>query len=103
MLTLPIKKKWFDMILSGEKTEEYRNITPYYNTRFRNVWGPPEWWYEPHKIKFRNGYRAFSPFIEAECTLATGTGKTKWGAEPGKKCFILHIVKITGRGFTEET
>lgn len=24
MLTLPIKKKWFDMILSGEKQEEYR-------------------------------------------------------------------------------
>lgn len=26
MLTLPIKKKWFDMILSGEKREEYRDI-----------------------------------------------------------------------------
>lgn len=24
MLTLPIKKKWFDMIVSGEKKEEYR-------------------------------------------------------------------------------
>jgi hypothetical protein len=23
MLTLPTKKKWFDMILSGEKKEEY--------------------------------------------------------------------------------
>ena len=30
MLTLPIKKKWFDMILSGEKKEEYREIKPYY-------------------------------------------------------------------------
>lgn len=29
MLTLPIKKKWFDMIISGEKKEEYREITPY--------------------------------------------------------------------------
>lgn len=26
MLTLPIKKKWFDMIVSGEKAEEYREI-----------------------------------------------------------------------------
>ena len=25
MLILPIKKKWFDMIASGEKTEEYTN------------------------------------------------------------------------------
>ena len=29
MLTLPIKKKWFDMIVSGEKKEEYREIKPY--------------------------------------------------------------------------
>lgn len=28
MLTLPIEKQWFDMIRSGEKTEEYREITP---------------------------------------------------------------------------
>ena len=31
MLVLPIKKKWFDMIASGEKKEEYREIKPYYN------------------------------------------------------------------------
>ena len=29
MLILPIKKKWFGMIASGEKTEEYREIKPY--------------------------------------------------------------------------
>ena len=34
MLTLPIKKKWFDMILSGEKKEEYREIKPYWFIRF---------------------------------------------------------------------
>lgn len=34
MLTLPIKKKWFDMILSGEKKEEYREHNDYYFTRF---------------------------------------------------------------------
>lgn len=33
MLILPIKRKWFDMILSGEKKEEYRDIKPYYDTR----------------------------------------------------------------------
>lgn len=37
MLTLPIKKKWFDMILSGEKKEEYREIKEYYETRFQNL------------------------------------------------------------------
>lgn len=39
MLTLPIKKKWFDMIVSGEKKEEYREIKPYYDSRFMNALG----------------------------------------------------------------
>ena len=34
MLILPIKKQWYDMILSGEKKEEYREIKPYYEKRF---------------------------------------------------------------------
>ena len=39
MLILPIKKKWFDMIASGEKKEEYRNTSSYYMTRFAKVFG----------------------------------------------------------------
>ena len=94
MLTLPIKKKWFDMILSGEKTEEYREIKPYYSTRFRNVWGYPAYWGEERKIKLRNGYRSDSPAFTAVCTLSCMRGKPKWGAEPGKKCYVLRIVRI---------
>lgn len=37
MLTLPIKNKWFNMILSGEKKEEYRELKPYYISRFKNI------------------------------------------------------------------
>ena len=33
ILTLPLKKKWYDMIKSGEKTEEYREIKPYWCNR----------------------------------------------------------------------
>lgn len=33
VLTLTISKKWFDMILSGEKTEEYLEIKPYWIKR----------------------------------------------------------------------
>lgn len=35
MLILPTKGKWFNMILSGDKREEYREIKPYYTTRFK--------------------------------------------------------------------
>lgn len=39
MLILPIKRKWFDMILPGEKKEEYRDIKPYYDTRLLDASG----------------------------------------------------------------
>lgn len=37
MLSLPIKMKWLEMIASGEKKDEYREIKPYWTTRFKNV------------------------------------------------------------------
>lgn len=36
ILNLTLKKKWFDMILSGEKKEEYREIKLYWVTRLIN-------------------------------------------------------------------
>jgi hypothetical protein len=35
-LKLIIKRKYFDMILSGKKTEEYREIKKYYINKFVN-------------------------------------------------------------------
>ena len=93
MLILPIKKKWFDMILSGEKKEEYREIKPYYKSRFHTAglidrYGLPTisraW------ITFRNGYSVNSPAIEAKCTLDIKTGRPEWGA-PDYKTFIIKL------------
>ena len=37
ILTLTVSKQWFDMIAAGEKTEEYREIKPYWVARlFQN-------------------------------------------------------------------
>lgn len=33
VLTLSVKKEWFDMIVAGEKKEEYREIKPYWIKR----------------------------------------------------------------------
>lgn len=33
VLNVTIKKKWFDMIYSGEKKEEYREIKPFWESR----------------------------------------------------------------------
>lgn len=107
MLTLPIKKKWFDMILSGEKKEEYREIKDYWTQRFmRAIYGD----YNPHhvglfygvlretelggKVILKNGYRADSPKIVCDCLLTIDTGKEEWGAEPNKNYYVLKIMKI---------
>lgn len=109
MLILPIKKKWFDMIVSGEKKEEYREIKPYYDSRFMNAFGfllaggqmvygeaaPEEirkpW---PVPVVFRNGYSKDSPEVVCKCTLQFGKGKPEWGAEPGVLYYVLKIEKV---------
>ena len=98
-LTLILKRKWFDLIKAGIKKEEYREIKPYYNTRFC----------EPLKSRiFRPGETGVKTFDRLVFTLGypkatdngrrlefknpkirIGTGKPEWGAEPGKNYFII--------------
>lgn len=97
MLVLPIKKLWFDKILYGEKTEEYREIKPYYTTRFANI-GLLNIGGRPTNSKvwiiFRNGYSSKSPSFEALCQLSIGLGRTDWGAETQTKYYKLKILKV---------
>lgn len=97
------------MILSGEKKEEYREIKPYYETRFRKLFrygyyfdegkDPRTKRYSTEKkeILFRNGYSEDSPFFIAFCTLSVGNGKKEWGAEKDKQYFILKVHEILER------
>lgn len=101
MLTLPIKKKWFDMILSGEKKEEYRDMSPYYNSRFskyfyltRGIGGNIVISSEEFKVQFRNGYRKDSPSFVAYVRPHIGFGKVEWGAEPDVQYYVLEIKRI---------
>lgn len=87
MLTLPIKKKWFDMIASGEKKEEYREIKPYYDSRFQRFG-------EPFVIRFRAGYSKESPLMECMVIANKRTGVEAWGAVPGKQYYVLAIIEI---------
>jgi len=36
MLVFPLKKEWYEKIKSGEKTIEYREVKPYWETRLKN-------------------------------------------------------------------
>lgn len=97
MLTIPIKKKWYDMILSGEKKEEYREIKPYWAVRFTNS-GLLD---DMQPVIFRNGYKKDAPHFVASCTLDTGTGRSGWGAEEGKIYYRLHIKKLFENNFAK--
>lgn len=97
MLILPIKKKWFDMILSGEKLEEYRQIKTYYRTRFfskgfldseGNPTDRQEW------ILFRNGYFKSSPSFMAYCQLSIKEGNPEWGATPNERYYTFQILEV---------
>lgn len=99
MLILPIKKKWFDMILSGEKKEEYREIKPYYNSRLgvrliiqELINGSNAKFIS--NIMFRNGYGKDRPTILCECEISKGYGKPELGAEPDKKYYVLKILSV---------
>ena len=98
MLTLPIKKKWFDMILSGEKKEEYREIKPYYASRFFQRFKVDEkgllTGIKIMSLMFRNGYSKNSPTIKCEVEISIGYGKEEWGAEPNKEYYVLKILSV---------
>ena len=113
ILTLTVSKQWFDMIVAGEKTEEYRAIKSYWINRliqakygesdeYRKVAMHPEFdmLISNFKLKellkketarfipythvlFVNGYRKDSPRIEKEID-SISIGNPKKGLCPDK-------------------
>ena len=109
VLTLNVSKQWFNMIVADEKTEEYREIKPYWASRLVNqqaesgevlfdefcgycrVIGKLE--YKPYThVLFINGYRKDSPRIQKEIE-SIAIGKPKKGLCPdkwlGKEFFVI--------------
>lgn len=97
VLNLTLKKQWYDMIHSGEKTEEYRDIKMYWASRlcdgFPSTFGIDlncQSFKRFNHIQFRNGYSSDSRMMLREFdSISIGEGKTEWGAESGKKYFII--------------
>lgn len=122
LLKLTLKKKWFDMIASGEKSEEYREIKPYWISRLlllpemdcanyiemcadlKNPMHRHESFdqlleFFEAKIKqydyieFRNGYRKDSPtVIKKFGGLQVGIGNPNHGAPPDLFVFKLILL-----------
>ena len=58
VLHLNLYRKYFNQIFKGEKTIEYRDITPYWSKRLEGR--------HYDVIKFRNGYRKDAPEMVVE-------------------------------------
>lgn len=91
ILHLTLKKKWFDMILSGEKKEEYREFKPYWINRFKKNCSY-------RIIRFTNGYGKDKPSFDIELKqFDYNRGLVKWGAEKNKKYFVLRLGKVINK------
>lgn len=105
VLHLTLKKKWFDMILSDEKKEEYREIKEYWLKRFCDKE------YYKHEVgfglescidkfydvvKFRNGYSKNARTILIECKgLKIDKPFFKWyGETPSHHSGQVFVIKL---------
>ena len=107
MKTLPmtLKKKWFDMIVSGEKKEEYRESKVYWLKRLVEEVVPIGNYMETMVFKkfdtvtFKNGYSKNAPTVEVELKdieYRNGfrNGVPAWGAVDGEPYFVLILGNI---------
>ena len=108
ILKQTLTKKWFDLILSGEKLEEYREIKKHWVSRIctKHAGAIGGDLMDRHKviahnikhydaIEFTNGYGNHMPKILIECNgINIGRGKPEWGAPTDKDVFIEQLGKI---------
>lgn len=96
ILHLTLKKKWFDMILSGEKKEEYREIKPYWETRLSNFDGEQFLHHKNYDVViFKNGYQKDAPTMEVECSrIYCGYGRDEWGGIGQEKYYIIELGNV---------
>lgn len=94
ILPLVLKGKWFDMIASGEKREEYRD---------RNVWSKriSKWLHRFNQspgiqhlvVAFQRGYRRPSMWFDVTCVCSEMVPRDKhpeWG-EPDEPHFVIRL------------
>ncbi|MBN8586644.1 MAG: ASCH domain-containing protein [Ignavibacteria bacterium] len=78
-LHLSIYKKWFEEILCGTKTIEYRDIKPYYEKLLKNHYD---------EVKFVNGYGRERSFLVIKITKII----------KGKEFYEIHLGNIIETG-----
>lgn len=101
VVKLTLKKKWFDMILSGEKTEEYRELKDYWNSRLNRLY-PTAFsgeTFHPNveAIHFFNGQcfsKKYPNFIIEFKSAEITTGNPDWGAVQNEKYHVIRLGRV---------
>lgn len=89
---MTLKSRWFDMIASGEKKEEYRDIKPYWTKRLINADGTFKHF---DQIEFINGYHSDARRLRIECKgIKIGMSKPKWSDAPPQRVYIISLGRI---------
>ena len=83
VLDLVLTYKWYDMIESGEKPEEYRDNTPYWRKRLQSG-------KRYTHVCFHRGYTAKTMVFRYD-GLRMGRGNTQWGAPADRDVFIISL------------
>lgn len=81
ILYLSLKKEWYEMIESGEKREEYRELKEYWFKRLADR--------HYDAVQFSYGYTKRTMLFEVK-GIIIGRGNSKWGA-PDKDVFIIKL------------
>ena len=81
ILSLTLKRKYFDAILRGEKQIEYRKIKPYWVTRLWNK--------HYDLIRFTNGYSKDSEWFEIMCNGITIMNIKDWESNEGNPVAVI--------------
>ncbi|HNX99604.1 MAG TPA: hypothetical protein PKN39_02385 [Oscillospiraceae bacterium] len=91
-MILPISGKWYNMIRTGIKTEEYRAIKPYWQKRIEPLipYAGKKYVYE----HLRNGYGKDRPTLLVYGFWDVGFGVPKWGAPADEEVFRFHILTV---------
>ena len=86
-LKLVLKKKWYYLIDSGVKKEEYRQI-PFWSPRIYDKEGLPR----HDRVLFYLGYNKERPSMEFSIeNVHIGQGKPEWGAVSGKEYIVIKL------------
>lgn len=90
ILDLVLKGCWYDLIKSGKKREEYREICTYWNKRIykENLFGKSI----PSYVKFRRGYTNISMLFKID-SVTIGQGNREIGA-PEEDVYIIKFSEI---------